>query len=524
MNKVNRIILVIIDDVRSDQFFTMIDQGLLPTFKKLMQNGLYSKNCVTDFPSITYPTQVSTITGTYTGDYKNELCHGVPTFNWMGRDFSPPLLRSYGSNKLEIYKMNQDLGTNCQTMPEMIKEGNKTSITQYINRGTNYFFPENKRKLIFFYLVINYWKNVKRLIEYANSIVIHKLLSNFKNPKKFFDTKEPPICSLLWFMSSDILMHRYGSKSQIYRLNLMHIDKVIGKMIHELDRLGYLDDTAIAITSDHGNYDAKDFGNLQNNLKNLGLDQYHKNHEGNLNIGEFGGVGFFYLKGNLYREDKNQWGYPTLDELKNFGPKQKNLTNELFKVKGSTLIYYRDNENSTHKGQIFLKRKIKGKNSFIEGKLEYRGSGKDMKTRYIFENGQKDVFGYFDDNHASKIVDGRFHKISEWLEHTYHLDYPLYPDLLVRHFKNPRSADLILSTQGDIVYNIAHGKQKRKTLYKHDIGTQESTIVPLLISGSEDIPRKEIKFCKITDIVPTLLGLLGQKSHESVIGKNLINK
>ncbi|MHA1241415.1 MAG: alkaline phosphatase family protein, partial [Promethearchaeota archaeon] len=67
----------------SDQFFKLINDGSLPNLKRLMNEGVYSKNCITDFPSLTYPTQVSMMTGTYTGNYLEELCHGVPSFHWM---------------------------------------------------------------------------------------------------------------------------------------------------------------------------------------------------------------------------------------------------------------------------------------------------------------------------------------------------------------------------------------------------------------------------------------------------------
>lgn len=524
MNKVNRVILIIIDDVRSDQFYKMIELGQLPTFKKLMENGIYSKSCVTDFPSITYPTQASIVTGTYTGDYNHELCHGIPNFNWMGRDYSPPILRNYASNNLQIYKLNQDLGNNCQTIFEMIKEGNKCSITQFINKGVDYFFPEYRAKLIFYYLIINYWGDVKKLIQYTNSIVIHKLIDTIKNPNKYFELKESPICSLLWFVSSDILMHQYGSASKIYKLNLMHIDKLIGILIKELDNLGILEDTAIAITSDHGNYTAKKFGNLNRFFTDMGLKHYNPNSKkgGNVNLAEFGSVGFFNFNGKLKCEGKNQWGYPTINELRRFGPKQINLVKKLFEIEGIKLMYYRDNDNNFQNGRIFLKKKLSNNKGYLKGSLEYRGSGKEMETRYISENGDLDVFGYVDDKRASNLIDGNYHKIDEWLKYTFHLDYPLYPDLLVRHFKNPRSADLILSTKGEIVYNIVHGKKKKKTLYKHDIGTRESSVVPLIISGSNSIPKKEIKFCKVTDIVPTLIKLLGKKIPESVIGNSLL--
>ncbi|MBD3214739.1 MAG: hypothetical protein GF311_19160 [Candidatus Lokiarchaeota archaeon] len=524
MNTINRAILVIIDDVRSDQFFDMIDQGLLPNFKGLMENGIYSKNCVTDFPSITYPTQVSTITGTYTGDYRTELCHGIPNFNWMGRNFIPPLLRNYGSNKLEIYKLNQDLGENCRTIFEMVEEGNKSSITQFINRGADYFFPKNKRQLILFYLIINYWRNIKRLIEYANTIVVYKLLDNFRNPAKYFQMKEAPILSLLWFMSSDVLMHQFGNKSTLYRLNLMHIDKVIGQLVVGLKALGYLDETAIAITSDHGNYTSKKLGTLEGFFRTKGLRNYFpkRNNQGNVNLAEFGGLGFFNFNGTIGNRSKNQWGYPSIKELASYGPKEINLLDGLFKIKGTRLMYYRNNHNSYDKGEIFLKKKGKNSDTYLTGKIEYRGTGKSMKTRYICDEDDIDVFGYHTDEVASALIDGKFHTIDEWLTGTAYLDYPLYPDLLVRHFKNPRSADIILSTRGEVVYNIVHGKAKKKRLHNHDIGLRESSIIPLIISGSNEIPRRRVEFCKITDILPTLLYLMGQKVDKSVIGNNLI--
>ncbi len=46
--------------------------------------------------------------------------------------------------------------------------------------------------------------------------------------------------------------------------------------------------------------------------------------------------------------------------------------------------------------------------------------------------------------------------------------------------------------------------------------------VPLIIGGSSEIPLKEIPCCKTTDIVPTMLKILGKKPHKSVIGTSLV--
>ena len=120
------------------------------------------------------------------------------------------------------------------------------------------------------------------------------------------------------------------------------------------------------------------------------------------------------------------------------------------------------------------------------------------------------------------MIDNEFHSPQEWLEATCHLDYPMHPDLIPRHFKNPRSADIILCNDGKVKFGIHHGKQKSKNLYDHDLGLQKCMSVPLIIGGSLDVPHKKVKVCKITDIVPTLVNLMGKTSHNSVVGESLL--
>ncbi|MFX0106513.1 MAG: alkaline phosphatase family protein [Candidatus Hodarchaeota archaeon] len=512
------------DDVRSEHFFDYLNKGLLPNMGKLLENGIYSKNCITDFPPITYPAQVSLITGTYTGDYKREPAHGIPLINWMGRDFTPPILRTYGATNLQIYNLNSEIGNNCKTILEMAGDGNTVSIVQFINRGSNYVFPERKTRLALYYLLLMYYPSVKRRMIRANSVIAQKLIEVFKKPKKFFENSEPPICSLLWFISSDLLLHKFGFESKIYKLNLLHIDKVIGVLIDNLERMGYLDETAIAITSDHGNYKADRVGNLSNFFRKKGLTHYHpvRNVRGNMNLADYSGVGFFNFKGKDNAKTKNSWSRPTIKDLENYGPKRINLLKELFKITGSHLMYYQDNGNTYNKGTIYLKRKIKSSGEIIKGRIEYHGIGQEYKTRYVLEDDSKDIFGYINDDIASRLLDNKFHSTQEWLEATSHLDYPMYLDMIPRSFKNPRGFDLILSNDSTVIFNIHHGKQKSKSIYDHDRGLRNCMVVPLIIGGSLEIPHKHIPYCKITDIVPTLINLLGKAPHKSVIGKTLI--
>ena len=524
MNKINRFIFCIIDNVRSEHLFEFAEKGLLPNIKKLIDNGIYSRNCITDFPAITFPTQVSLITGTYTGDYRREMCHGIPLMSWMDRETNPPITRNYAARDMGIYKLNKDMGNNCKTILEMIEEGNTASITQFLNRGANYFYPERKTKLAMLYLLLYFSRNTKKTIARANSVVVQKLLKTFTDPKKFFSDKEPPTGSLLWFITSDIFLHLHGFDSQIYKLNLLHIDKVLGFLFDSLEKIGYLDDTAIVITSDHGNYKANRVGNLQDFLHRNKLMHYHhrKNRKRNVNITKFDGVGFFNFKGTNISSNKSNWAHPNLQELENYGPRRINLFKELFKIKGSRIMFYRDDNNSFHDGFIHLRKADEVTKQVIQGQIEFRGTGADYKTRYNVDNQENDIFDYMKDDIASQLVDGRFHTSQEWLSATYHLDYPLIPDLIPRHFKNPRSSDIILSGDGSVVYNFENGKQANKHLYNHDLGLKKCMNVPLIIGGSSEIPHKHVQYCKITDIVPTLLSLIGKRPHKSVVGRKLL--
>ena len=95
-------------------------------------------------------------------------------------------------------------------------------------------------------------------------------------------------------------------------------------------------------------------------------------------------------------------------------------------------------------------------------------------------------------------------------------------DQIPRYFKNPRSCDIIVSTLGEYCFNYEHGKTKGTSLFSHDNALRGSMIVPFIIGGSPEIPPMEISYCKTTDMVPTLLDLLGLKPHSSVIGESLL--
>ena len=71
-----------------------------------------------------------------------------------------------------------------------------------------------------FYLTLYYSRNIKKMMARADTGVVKKLIDTFKKPKKYIKDSEPPVASLLWFMTPDILLHIFGFNSQIYKLNI----------------------------------------------------------------------------------------------------------------------------------------------------------------------------------------------------------------------------------------------------------------------------------------------------------------
>ena len=145
-SKVNQVILIIIDDVRSSHLFELMEKGKgkLPNMKALASNGIFSKNCITSFPSITYPCFSNIILGTYSGYFPKDGS-GIPTYHWVNRTDPPskeeiPFIREY--NGLQAFEVPNDIGPNAKTIFEQAGEGNFLSVMNIVNRGS-YFYPKS---------------------------------------------------------------------------------------------------------------------------------------------------------------------------------------------------------------------------------------------------------------------------------------------------------------------------------------------------------------------------------------------
>ncbi|MBD3227837.1 MAG: hypothetical protein GF329_06585 [Candidatus Lokiarchaeota archaeon] len=497
MSKAERIIQIILDCVKADQFFSLLNEGKLPNIEKYFCNGLKG-NLTGIFPAITIPARLTLLTGTYPDHYD------VPGMHFYERKKN----KIHDCASLHQFDVPNILGGDAKTIYEQI-DGNTADIFSVLFRGADYYYP-TKWDVIKMYLWHFYIK--KSNIMLANKFTVKKLLKLFNKPRKFFSNNDAPRFVSVWFFSTDSIFHKLGNKSKEYIDNLIDIDKNLGDLIDGtnkfkgLKELGYFDDTVFIIGSDHGNYKAKKHIYLEPYFENNGLIPIKlKKREGNFD-GAIDSLGQFYFLG----EDDQR---PTINQLKNYGPSKINIFEVLMNIEGMKLIYHRDDENTRDKGTIYIQ--YKDDENIHGGIIDYNRD----KTRLSFTD--IDFFGYSNDPKASKMLDGKYHTINEWLEHTHHLNFPMVADQVVRLFKNENSCDILCSTIEETIFHWEHGKTTKESLYGHDVATHDGVTTPLLISGG-NISKHTIPYSKSSDLVPTIVKILDGNLASSVVGKSLI--
>jgi len=497
---VNQVILIIIDDVRASHLFDLIKQNKLPNIAQLAEGGVSCQNCITSFPSITFPCYSNIVIGSYSGYFPIEGS-GIPMYHWVGRTYPPsegkrfPIMRNCGKGS-HIRKFNSDLGPNCQTIFEQAGEGNFLSSLNFLSRGSILLPPK----------------------EYTTQSILKEIEEIYKDPKKIFPNNEVPKVTVAYIPKTDDLMHKKGFTHPKYINEIIKCDESIGLIIKMLKETGYFDSTAIGIISDHGNYITEKLYDIEPYFKETGLMQYlPKKGTGDFEA-NFGSVGFFNFPGDSWHH------HPTTNQLKEFipsgsGKTKLNLFETLWKIPGVKLMYYRDDNNTPDKGIIYLEHLNDNSGKISKNIIEYEGHGKNQRTKYIVD--EKDLYKYKDYEESAALLDKRAHNIDEWLEGTNRIDFPIIIDQIPRYFKNPRSCDIMISTIGEYGIGYEHGKSVVFSPYSHDIGLKKSMTVPFIIGGSPNIPSTELSYCKTTDMVPTLLELLGEKPHFSVVGKSV---
>ncbi|MFW9973534.1 MAG: alkaline phosphatase family protein, partial [Candidatus Odinarchaeota archaeon] len=349
--KINQIILIIIDDVRAEHLFKLMKEGRLPNISKIAEDGIKCTNCVTSYPAITFPCYSNIVTGAYSGYFPKEG-NAVPMYHWVNRMDPPsmskkfPFIRNYGDRQ-QVLKINKDIGKNVKTIFEQAPEGNMLSSLCFLYRGAYFSIPEN------FLDVKSIFKNIA---------------DAFENPSNYFSNKEVPLISVGYIPHTDNLMHKVGFDHTNYINLIIECDRYLGFLINSLDKAGFYDNTAIGLISDHGNYRARTFFDLEPFFQLKGLVPYVPEK----GIGDFdcnfGSVGFFNFPGDTWHH------HPSIQQMQKFKPssgkQELNLIDILWEIPGVKFMYYRQDDNKPEKGIINIEYRDKKSVKKIRGKID----------------------------------------------------------------------------------------------------------------------------------------------------------
>ena len=196
---IERVLIITVDGLRPEPISY---DDLMPNLLGLMENGVYSLEAQTIYPSSTLPAHASMFTG---------MCpdkHGV---NW--NDYLPDIGYANGPS---LFDIAHEAG--LKTVMVVGKEK-----LQQITR------PESVDQFLF---IIN-----------RDSVVVDAAIPLIKEG---FDLM------LIHLPLVDILGHEYGWMSADYLIGTFRADEAIGVILSTLDEAGLREGTLIIVTADHG--------------------------------------------------------------------------------------------------------------------------------------------------------------------------------------------------------------------------------------------------------------------------------
>ncbi|WP_234123096.1 alkaline phosphatase family protein [Clostridium hydrogenum] len=243
-NKVNHLVLISIDALNAQDFKRLIE---LPTFSEIIKNGSYAREVVGIYPSLTYPSHTSIITGTYPdkhGLFTNEMMQpGVrrQQWYWHKKHIKVPTLCDIAKEaNMKIGNIffpvmaGAEIDYNC---PEIWTTKPKESqVLKSLRTGSPLFLLNIMRK---FGKILNGIEEPE--------------LDNFVTESAAYMIKsKKPNLSLMHLNEVDHIRHKYGFNAPELDDAFKRMDERVNKIINAVKEAGIYENTAFVILGDHG--------------------------------------------------------------------------------------------------------------------------------------------------------------------------------------------------------------------------------------------------------------------------------
>ncbi|MHA4895227.1 alkaline phosphatase family protein [Pedobacter sp. PWIIR3] len=278
------VIFLTIDGFRPD--FYLDSEWRTPNLRMLMKDGAYAKGVNSVFPSVTYPSHTTIITGVQPAK------HGIFYNNIFTSDGAPQ--KPYW----------QDSSIHVQTIWKAAKEKGMTVASLYwpvsANAPVDYNIPDignlgdGVREE--YSLPKGFYAEVKKEIFGGAEKIEHGKNQNIGKIAAYVIKKSQPQLMTIHLFSADGAQHNVGRTGPEVQQAVADADEAVGIIVNALKAAGIWESTVFLIGGDHGFYDVRKtiFPNVW--LKEAGLITDLKTGDWKAQFNSGGGSAFLYLK------------------------------------------------------------------------------------------------------------------------------------------------------------------------------------------------------------------------------------
>jgi hypothetical protein len=487
-------IMLLVDGLRSDLFFEMLESGKLPNIKEYLVDRGATMECVSTLPSTTGPAHLPFLTGTLPG--KNN----VAGIRWVDRSQKICRSRDYCSG-IEGIMINNDFSLTVPTLFEILSGYETAAIYGIVNRGATIKEIPNIKAAVL--------KDWTKLDEVAMNLTVSKY------------SKLLPRFTFVWLPGLDHIAHFEGPRSMKVREELIFIDDLIKKLTEVIDSKGIYDKTLIGLVSDHG---------LRDNEKHMELADYlsYKGLNVKLDLSKELEWGSIYRYNAVLAVSGNAFAHVYLcdDEGKKEisthdlpGEQKKELKLPFFHGwRWEHEVSYDSLRNFPIKGggKIDLIEELRNQkeiNLLLTCRkwgeyLVHSSSGIGLierdcdKYRYSVIEGDDPLEYNTHPETAILMSDGKFHSSDEWLNASWSSKYVDAILQFSQIFNSERCGDIIvLAKPGYDLMDQAH-------IGSHGGPEREEMLVPAVLAGP-GIVHKNLKYVRTVDVFPAYLKFFG---------------
>jgi len=486
-------VLLFVDGLGQAQLDRHLAAGNCPNIDKyLIRRGTRIKYAFSTLPSITYANTTTFLTGLAPGH------HGIVGNRWFDR--YRLLYEDYAY--IKTYR-NADTELAVPTIYDLLAERFTTSIQCAVRRGVTHTIDNWATSGINWFF--GWYTNVDKL-----TAMRFELISDIANRVGRW-----PGFVHAYFPALDETGHRFGLDCPRYAAAVRNVDAQIGRICDGLQQAGLLERTYLVLVSDHGFITT---GTRRWIDPTAWLQGWHhlRVHEGLYlhdryydRAAYFAGIDAVVArdgcrKAAIYLCGPNGWHEPADPELldrlvKPLPPNATDQDQPIWRLEGLALTAYHPQPNLVRivnaRGVATIRRTWPGPTALYS---------------YMPEHG--DPLGYMDDPAIAAFVRTGPHTSRQWLAATATTRIPDFVGQIVEMFDSPRAGDLVLFAQPGWDFSP-------QDLAGHGSIFADEMRVTMIFAGPGIPAGKSLDYARTTDIMPTLVELLGAGDRLKDIGR-----